>query len=318
MELAHLAFVAALLPAASDAAIPGQATSAAPPSRSMDALTADREQCFIRTLGAIQDAIRWPRKSGKTKSGKRVIEVPAWSPEKRQRIGRAFIESGHRHGFRPGFLAAFSVNESDLRDSSVLEAKTKDGRIANDSGLMAVRCILGDEKRWWRGDRPLRRQEPGARFIRACVNDPVRGMTLDEVLDPATNIEIAASILARLRDEGVPLLVSHIEKRHGRPRLVREVRQCPHKAHPFYAHYNWGTRTIETGSPRHYPHRIAVLYHAIAEAMDTDAPELVGVRFVQDKGSKPRRVDKPVGERQRRLFTLILSCQGHCERFALR
>jgi hypothetical protein len=242
----------------------------------------------------------------------------AWSQEEANRIGHAFIEAGRRHDFRPGFLAAFSVNESDLKESAVRETRTKDGRIAKDSGLMAVRCVVGGEKRWWKDNHVLRFQQPGARFIQACLNDPVRGMLPSELLDPVKNIEIAASILARLRDDGVPLLVTRVEKIHGRPKRVREVTTCPHKEHPFYAHYNWGARMIETGPSRHYPHRVAVLYHAIAEAMHTDTPELVGAHFVQDKGARPRRVDRPVGERQRRLFALISACQGHCEHFALR
>lgn len=276
------------------------------------------DACFIDTLRAVQDAIRWPRKSGRTKSGGHVIEVPAWSPEKSERIGRAFIDSAARHDYRPGFLTGFAVNESDLKDDAVRETRTKDGRIAKDSGLMAVRCILSDEKRWWKGTHLLHRPELGAKFRRACTNEPVRGMTIEEILVPETNIEIATTELARLRDEGVPLLVSRIEKIHGRPRLVREVKKCPHRNHPYFAHFNWGVRVIDTGPPRHYPQRIAVLYHFIAEAMGTDTPELDGVRFVQDKGSKPRRVDKPVGARQRRLCELIATCAGHCQRFAER
>jgi hypothetical protein len=339
MRITHLAFCAILLSAPAVGAIPqassvsevGQnqsrssplrgspSESKAPPAQvRAETFAASDDGRFICMLRAFQDAIRWPRKSGKTVSGKHVTEVPAWSQEKGEKIGSAFIAAGRRHGFRPGFLVSFAVNESDLKENAVRETRTKDGRVAKDSGLMAVRCILSTEKRWWKDDRVLRSQEPGANFRWACTNAPVRGMTIDEILEPERNIEIAAAELARLRDKGVPLLTTRIEKVHGKPKLVREVYNCPHKNHPAWAHYNWGTRTIETGPARHYPHRVAVLAHAIAEAMDTDAPELVGIRFVQDKGSKPRRVDKPVGERQRRLFGLILSCQGHCERFALR
>jgi hypothetical protein len=131
-------------------------------------------------------------------------------------------------------------------------------------------------------------------------------MTVKELLVPETNIEVGATMLARIRDEGVPILETKIVKQRGRPRMIRQVRACQHRDHPWWVHHNHGPRYIDRGPARHYPHRVGVLLYALAAAMNAPAPELAELNFTQQPGEKPRKVDKPVGERQRRLFTLIL------------
>jgi hypothetical protein len=250
------------------------------------------DEAFTQTLCAVQHAIRW--------------RTPAWDQAKCRRVAGAFQAAGQRHGLSPALLVAISVNESDLREDAVRETR-KEGRVhAQDSGLMGIRCLLSPTKRWWRDGRVVPRPERGAKFRQACTNGLVRGMTVKELLVPETNIEVGAAMLARIRDEGVPILETKIVKEHGRPRMIRKVRACQHRNHPWWSHHNWGPKTIESGSSRHYPHRVAVLLYALAAAMDVHEPELARASFVQQPGEKPRKVDKPVGERQRRLFTLIL------------
>jgi hypothetical protein len=228
-----------------------------------------------------QHRIRWPR------SGPRA--EPAWSNAECLELAHEFEEAGRAVGLDPLFLVSFAVNESDLR-TGVHRVSTSHvkGRLrrALDLGLMGLRCVLGEE----------------GKLAGRCINPPLRGLRPSEAARPSTNIRRAAEILAGLK-AGVPLLVT---RREG-DRLVRDVQLCKHRNHPYWAHYNWGTRVIERGRPRHYPHRVAVLYWALGRSLGRSTPELEGARFVQDRGKRPRQVDRPVGARQKRLVEQILA-----------
>ena len=50
-----------------------------------------------------------------------------------------------------------------------------------------------------------------------------------------------------------------------RHKVTKDV-PCTHANHAFWAHYNHGPRYIDHGPARHYPHRVAVIDHALASA----------------------------------------------------
>jgi len=238
--------------------------------------------CLARAVCAIKDKIRW--------------RTPAWKPEMCQRVADAARAAGAKHQIDPVLLVSLGVNESELQEGASRAETLSTGLLARDGGLMGIRCITN----------------PKARDPRRCMNGFVAGMRWKDVIRPETNIELAAAYLAQIR-EGVPILTT--VKRHGRP--VREVRPCLHRNHWMLAHYNWGMRADVKGASRHYPHRVAVLYHAMTQAMDLPEPALAGAVFVQSKGARPRLVDKPVGLRQKRLYAQILGCSGVCSTLAL-
>jgi hypothetical protein len=89
--------------------------------------------------------------------------------------------------------------------------------------------------------------------------------------------------------------------------------RCKHRSHAYWAHYNHGSFYISRGYPRHYPHRVAVLYHALASALGLPAPELhAGAITVRDPGRRPRTADRPVEPRYRILTDKILTVGGRC------
>jgi hypothetical protein len=90
---------------------------------------------------------------------------------------------------------------------------------------------------------------------------------------------------------------------------------CHHTTHAWWAHYNHGPRYIEKGYPRHYPHRIAVLDHALATVMNLDAPELKQRITIHDPGKRERTVDRPLEKRFKKLYNEILS-SGSCSALA--
>lgn len=91
---------------------------------------------------------------------------------------------------------------------------------------------------------------------------------------------------------------------------ARDLHQCKHTDHPWFAHYNWGVKVIRTGIPRSYPQRIAVLWKALAEAGGETPPEIASLRFVQIKGKKPITINTPVGARHRDLVSKIRQCRA--------
>jgi hypothetical protein len=89
---------------------------------------------------------------------------------------------------------------------------------------------------------------------------------------------------------------------------------CKHKTHAYWAHYNHGPRYIDKGFPRHYPHRIAVIYYALANVLNVPAPELEPSRTItmRDPGLRPRTPDQPVEARYRSMCDKIRSVRGVC------
>jgi len=54
---------------------------------------------------------------------------------------------------------------------------------------------------------------------------------------------------------------------------------CAHKNHAYWAHYNHGPMYIDHGPARHYPHRIGVLYYALARTLGVDTTEVTTTRL---------------------------------------
>jgi hypothetical protein len=90
--------------------------------------------------------------------------------------------------------------------------------------------------------------------------------------------------------------------------------QCQHRNHAFWAHYNHGLFYIDHGSPRHYPHHVAVLEYALARALGVEAPELKEVTHltIHDRGQRDRTADRPIEVRFRKLCGQIDEVAGQC------
>ena len=87
---------------------------------------------------------------------------------------------------------------------------------------------------------------------KSCLN--VQGETVRSLQDPVRSINVGAQMIARLRTT------------------------CTHTGHPWYAHYNWGTRVFKTGMPAGYPRRVAHLATSIAMFLGRPQdPQLIGV-----------------------------------------
>jgi hypothetical protein len=231
--------------------------------------------CLTSTICAVKEKIRW--------------QTPAWTPSQCRRIADAVASSTKRHDLSPSLLLAIMINESDMNEKSV-RVYTREGKVyAKDSGLMAIRCIVDDHDR--------------------CTNGSVRGLTWKQVMDPVTNIELGARELARWRD-GAGVMRTTVVKRDKDGHLRKQVKDvtCTHKNHGYWAHYNHGPRYIDKGYPRHYPHRIAVLDHALATVMNLPAPELKQGRItIHDPGKRERTADRPIEPRYKKLTGQILS-----------
>lgn len=134
-------------------------------------------------------------------------------------------------------------------------------------------------------------------------------------MTPANNIALGARELAYWRDGGgVERGEQTWRDREGvvqrRERLVR----CRHKDHAYWAHYNHGERYLDHGLARHYPHRVAVLYYAIAQALKLDTRPLTSaVVTVRDPGQRARTVDRPVEARYRKLCEAIRESAPRCD-----
>ena len=231
--------------------------------------------CLARTICAIKDKIRW--------------QTPAWSPQKCQEIGRAVLASAKKHDLSPTLLLAVMINESDLNEKAARPTMHEEKLYAKDSGLMGLRCVFDR-----RGH---------------CVNGNMRGVAWTQLMDPTTNIEMGARELAYWRDGGATTnVVVKVRDRNGHLRPMLRKVPCRHKDHAYWAHYNHGPRYINQGYPRHYPHRVAVLDHALATVLNVDAPELVGKRITtHDVGKRDRTIDRPIEPRYKKLCTQIQS-----------
>ncbi|HVZ72523.1 MAG TPA: hypothetical protein VHJ20_09120 [Polyangia bacterium] len=183
------------------------------------------------------------------------------------------------------------INESDMNEKAA-RTYTRDGKVyAKDGGLMAIRCLVDKKDR--------------------CTNGNVKGMAWKDLMDPATNIELGARQLAEYRDGGAVMTKTIVKVENGhRVKVTKDV-PCTHQNHAFWAHYNHGPRYIDKGYPRHYPHRIAVLDHALAQVMNVPAPELThGHLTMHDPGKRERTADRPLEPRYKKLCDQILSASS--------
>lgn len=204
-----------------------------------------------------------------------------WDTTMCDTVSSAVLRSSKRHDVHPLLIVGTMTNESELVAGAMLAARKFDGKpLPTDAGLMGIRCILHKGK---------------------CRNSGIRGMTLKEVLDPATNIEIGTRRLAYWRKHSKEKVTVW-----RRGRRYRELVPCSHRNHAFWAHYNHGERYFASGRARHYPHRVGVLYGALVRAFHQEMPkELLGPITVKDRYKRPRSIDKPVGRRYKRLVRVI-------------
>jgi Transglycosylase SLT domain len=251
--------------------------TAVTPTADADESAAD--SCLVKTICSVKQKIRW--------------QSPAWTPAQCQDIADAVAVSSRRYDLSPTLVLAVMINESDMNEKA-FRVTTRAGKVyAKDGGLMAIRCVLD------RRDR--------------CVNGNVRGMAWKQIMDPVTNIEAGARELAYWRDGGG--VASRTVHLRGGREVVKDG-PCHHLTHAWWAHYNHGPRYIDKGYPRHYPHRIAVLDHALATVMNVDPPELKQRITIHDPGKRERRVDRPLEQRFKKLYDQILS-SGSCSAVAL-
>jgi hypothetical protein len=241
------------------------------------------DTCLVKTICSVKQRIRW--------------QTPSWTPTECQRIANAVASSAERHDLSPTLLLAIMINESDMNEKA-FRLSLRAGKVyAKDGGLMAIRCVVD------RKDH--------------CVNGNVRGMAWKDIMDPVTNIEVGARELAYWRDGGgVARTTVHRRDGSGHIQEVTKDGPCHHLTHAWWAHYNHGPRYIDKGYPRHYPHRVAVLDHALATVMNLDPPELKQRITIHDPGKRERTPDRPLEHRFKKLYNQILS-SGSCSALAL-
>jgi hypothetical protein len=238
------------------------------------------EDCLADTVCALKDRVRW--------------RAPAWKKPYCEKIAHAVLESAERHQIPPALILAIMINESDMNENTFRTTVRNGAIYAKDGGLMGIRCIV-DKK----GN---------------CTNAHVRGMAWKDVMRPSTNIELGARELAHFRDGGGVNTVT-VRKRDNKGKLVvrEKVVPCTHKNHAYWAHYNHGPHYINHGPARHYPHRIGVLYYALARTMGVDTTEVTTTRLTMvDPGRRPRTFDRPVEARYRKLCQAIRDSRTSC------
>jgi soluble lytic murein transglycosylase-like protein len=237
------------------------------------AAAAPSAACLAITICEVKDRVRW--------------RTPAWKPQFCERIAAAVRESAERYDVPPSLILAVMINESDMNERSFRTTMKNGSLYAKDGGLMGIRCIVDKHGR--------------------CVNGNVRGLTWTEVMDPVKNIDIGARELGHWAHGGGVTNVT-VRTRGADGKLQTKQRQvpCPHRTHAYWAHYNHGPRYIDRGPARHYPHRVAVLYYALARVMNVDTSSLTSMHLtVADPGKRPRTADRPVEARYRKLCEQI-------------
>lgn len=231
------------------------------------------ESCLANTICEVKDRVRW--------------RTPAWKPAYCSKIARAVHDASERYEIPAPLILAVMINESDM-DENAVRTTMKNGTVyAKDGGLMGIRCIVDKQGK--------------------CINGNVRGLHWKKVMDPVSNIEIGTRELAHWRDGGGVTNVNiRVRDSHGVLRTKMKQIPCAHRTHAYWAHYNHGPRYIDHGSARHYPHRIAVLYYALARAMNVDTAALTSMRLtVVDHGKRPRTADRPIEARYQKLCQAI-------------
>jgi hypothetical protein len=274
-----------LLPGAASAESSPTAPSGAPPLSAPsvanhDGIVPVDRQCLADTLCALKEKVRWG--------------TPAWSPRTCRRVADAVLAAAAEYDLSPALLLAVALNESDLDDKAATAYRREGAVYAKDAGLMGIRCVFDGRGR--------------------CGNGHVRGLSFRTVMDPAKNVALGARELAYFRDEG-GVERRTVRERTGSGGLTTRTRmvRCKHRSHAYWAHYNHGSFYISRGYARHYPHRVAVLYHALARVLGLPAPELAsGPITVRDPGRRPRTADRPVEPRYRILTDKIQMVGGRC------
>jgi hypothetical protein len=274
-------------PAASSPAVPARPAAASSPANAGAATPTGAipsSDCLATTVCRLKDKVRW--------------RTAAWTPAFCGKIADAILSAADRYQVEPMLILAVMLNESDL-DEKAANVTLRDGRVyAKDTGLMGIRCVLD-----------------GGR----CKNGNVRGMAWKSVADPVTNIHLGARELSLWR-KGGGVVRKTVRVRGADGALVTRQKfvHCKHQTHAYWAHYNHGPLYIASGPARHYPHRVGVLYHALARAMDLATPELARTPrlTIHDPGERARTADRPVEPRFRKLCEQIREVGGVCARVA--
>lgn len=238
------------------------------------------ESCLANTVCEVKRRIRW--------------RTPVWSNEFCQKISHAVLSASRKHDVHPSLILAVMLNESDMNESAFRVSERNGVVYAKDGGLMGIRCIVDKQGR--------------------CTNGNVRGLSWKQLMDPLTNIDIGARELSYWRTSGIVKATVRVRDANGRINVKEKYVPCKHKTHAYWAHYNHGPRYIDSGSPRHYPHRVAVLYFALARAMNLETPELAQPERItmRDPGRRLRTPDRPIEARYRKLCDQIRAAAGLC------
>jgi Transglycosylase SLT domain len=243
-----------------------------------------KSECLANTICKLKERIRYGK--------------DPWSPELCATIAKGMIESGEKYDLHPALILAVAIAESDLDDKASRTTHKNGAVFARDGGLMGLRCLINDKG--------------------LCTNSLVRGMHWKDLLNPLTNIATGSQMLAHYRDGGA--IEPDTFHAHSTRKSARKVhfRQCRHRTHAYWAHYNHGPLYKPTGYARHYPHRVAVLYHALVRALNAALPEeLAGTHLtVADPGKRARTADRPVEERYKHLTEHIAEA-GSCRPIAM-
>jgi hypothetical protein len=216
-----------------------------------------------------------------------------WTPPFCHRVAGAVLAAAQKYELSPALILGVMLNESDL-DADARTPYRRGGRVyATDSGLMGIRCVFGQNG--------------------LCRNGHARGLAPAKVIEPVTNIALGAQELAYTRDRGGverrAVLIAR-EADGGRV-LGRKLVRCKHRTHAYWAHYNHGSFYISRGFPRHYGHRVGVLYYAFAHTLGLpDAEVTMRPLSVRDPGRAPRTADRPVEARFRALTRKIYRARG--------
>ncbi|HEY0709902.1 MAG TPA: transglycosylase SLT domain-containing protein [Polyangia bacterium] len=228
----------------------------------------------------MKDTVRW--------------RTPAWTKRTCERVADAVLASAEKYNLSPALILAVMLNESDLDEKAATPYFRGGAVYAKDSGLMGIRCVFDGRGR--------------------CGNGHVRGMRARDVADPVTNIELGARELAYTRDKGgVERRTVRVRGNDGKITTRTKLIRCRHLSHAYWAHYNHGSFYRSAGYARHYPHRVAVLYYALARSLGLPADEVTsGPITIRDKGARARTADRPIEARYRTLASKIYEATPRC------
>jgi hypothetical protein len=229
--------------------------------------------CLATTLCEVKDRVRW--------------RTAAWKPAFCERVAAAVLEAAKRHDVPPSLILAVMINESDMNEKAFRTTMKAGTVYAKDGGLMGIRCVVGKEGR--------------------CINGNVRGVKWQDIMDPVKNIDLGARELGHWKHGGGITDVT-IRTRDTDGILRTKIKRvpCSHRTHAFWAHYNHGPHYIDRGPARHYPHRVAVLYYALARVMKVDTTPLTKMQLtIHDPGKRQRTADRPIEPRYQKLCEQI-------------